>query len=90
MTIAEKYNWSETYNPFTVEELRVLSAKHGIDVSVLIGYNQKENIFSVITSGKNKDFADKAKILSEELMKVANPEGTELELLEDRRKEHTN
>ena len=58
MTIEEKYNWSKKYTPFTVEELRVLSAKHGMDISVLIGYNQEENMFSIITSGKNREFAD--------------------------------
>lgn len=88
MTIAEKYNWSKKYEPFTVEELRILSAKHGMDVSVLIGYNQKENVFSVITSGKDREFADAAVKLSEKLMKVANPDGTKLEILEDRRWEH--
>lgn len=90
MTIEEKYNWSKIYIPFTVEELRASSAIHGMDVSVLIGYNQKENVFCVITSGKNRKLADAAKNLGEQLIKVVNPEGTELELLEDRREEHTN
>ena len=90
MTIAEKYNWAETIKPFTVEELRVLSAKHGMDVSILIGYNSKENTFSVITSGKNMEFVNNAKLLSEQIMKMVNPQQTKSELLEDRINEHTN
>jgi len=90
MTIEEKYNWSKDYIPYTVEEMRVLSAKHGMDVSIIIGYNYDKNMFSVITVGKNRVYADQAVKLSERLMEIANPNGKEKEFLEDRRSEHTN
>ena len=91
MTIEEKYKWNTGYTPFTIEEIRVLSAQHGMDITVAIGYNVKENTFSVITVGKNKELANKAVELSEKLMLVSNPNRTgEIEVLEDRRNEHTN
>ena len=89
MTIAEKYNWSESYTPFTVEELRELAAKHGMDIVFIIGYNKADNTFNRVSVGKTKEDSDRAAVLSTQIMQSLNPEGNPT-VLEDRRNEHTN
>ena len=90
ITIEEKYNWNKEQTPFTVEEIRKLSALHGMDITMIIGYNQKENIYSCITVGKNKEFADLAHDIGMKIMNCINPIQKNMEILEDRRSEHNN
>jgi len=88
MTIAEKYNWSNTYNPFTIEELRQLSAKHGMDIAVIIGLNVKENIYSSVSVGKTLKDANCAAQMIDDIRGFLGVISTG-STLEDRRNEHT-
>ena len=88
MNIKEQYHWSEQATPITVEDARILAAKYGQDVVVIVAWNRKTNIHNFVTVGSELLYANAAVALRDQikdLMGVSElPGGTH----EDRRHEH--